>query len=135
MGFAQWLTVAGVPAIISGLFLLAFNRVLAKRDKVKDLAEAEKAEQVRKQTEAAEEQQKAIIAQNAALMAGVQALLRDTLLKSYRHYAEKGWADYDDRQNLENVWKQYHELGANGVMDDMRARFLALPVRKEGEEK
>ena len=58
---------------------------------------------------------------------GVQALLRDRLLQGYKYYRAQGWADEDDRTNLENVYIQYHNLGANGVMDDLRDKFLALP--------
>ena len=65
--------------------------------------------------------------QNRAIMMGVQALLRDRLLQAYRHYAEKGGADYDDRANLENVWRQYHALGGNGDMKDLRNTFRHLP--------
>ena len=60
-------------------------------------------------------------------MTGVQALLRDRLLQGYRHYEEKGYADYDDRSNMENIYNAYHGLGKNGVMDEMRAQFLKLP--------
>ena len=63
-----------------------------------------------------------------AVKRGVQALLRDRLLQGYKYYRAQGWADEDDRTNLENVYVQYHSLGANGVMDELRARFLALPV-------
>lgn len=59
---------------------------------------------------------------------GVQALLRDRLLQGYKYYRAQGWADEDDRTNLENVYVQYHGLGANGVMDDLRKKFLALPA-------
>ena len=62
-----------------------------------------------------------------AVKRGIQALLRDRLLQGYKYYRHQGWADEDDRTNLENVYKQYHALGANGVMDDLRARFIALP--------
>lgn len=65
--------------------------------------------------------------QTRAVKKGVQALLRDRLLQGYKYYRAQGWADEDDRTNLENVYQQYHALGANGVMDDLRARFLALP--------
>ena len=68
-----------------------------------------------------------------AVRSGVQALLRDRLLQGYRHYMEKGYADYDDRSNLENIYLQYHDLGANGVMDHMRAQFLSLPLRSPEE--
>jgi len=59
---------------------------------------------------------------------GVQALLRDRLIQGYKFYRFQGWADEDDRANLENVYVQYHNLGANGVMDNLRDKFLALPL-------
>lgn len=62
-----------------------------------------------------------------AVKRGVQALLRDRLIQGYKYYRAQGWADEDDRSNLENVYVQYHALGANGVMDDLRTKFLALP--------
>ena len=65
-----------------------------------------------------------------AISRGVQALLRDRLLQGYKHYRMQGFADEDDRDNLENVYVQYHALGANGVMDDLRTKFLALPVER-----
>ena len=62
-----------------------------------------------------------------ALMAGVQAMLRDRLLQGYRFYEEKGFADYDERSNMENMYTAYHNLGKNGVMDDMHKKFKELP--------
>ena len=63
-----------------------------------------------------------------AVKRGVQALLRDRLMAGYKFYRSQGWADEDDRSNLENVYVPYHALGANGVMDDLRDKFLSLPV-------
>ena len=62
-----------------------------------------------------------------AVKKGVQALLRDRLIQGYKFYRQQGWADEDDRSNLENVYQQYHALGANGVMDNLRQRFIDLP--------
>lgn len=70
------------------------------------------------------------IIQIRAIKRGVQALLRDRLIQGYKHYRSVGYADEDDRANLENVYVQYHNLGANGVMDDLRGKFLALPIEK-----
>lgn len=129
MDWYQWLCLFGVPSIISGIFALVITRSLNKRDKAAEERAAEaatKAEETAKQAKEANDKSEAI-----AL--GVQALLRDRLLQGYRHYEEKGWADYDDRDNLENVWKQYHALGANGIMDSYRQRFLALPVFKRNQ--
>lgn len=63
-----------------------------------------------------------------AVKKGVQALLRDRLVQGYKFYAAQKYAGVDDRSNLENVYVQYHKLGANGVMDDLRSKFLALPL-------
>ena len=63
-----------------------------------------------------------------AVKKGVQALLRDRLIQGYKYYRQQGWADEDDRSNLENVYVQYHALGANGVMDNLRQKFLDLPL-------
>ena len=107
-------SLVGVPSIISGLFALLVAKMLKKRDK--------------KQAEIIEQNQ-VMEAQNKAIMLGVQAFLRDRLLQGYRHYITKGWADYDDRENLENIYTQYHALGANGIMDDMRNQFRTLPTQ------
>ena len=63
-----------------------------------------------------------------AVKKGVQALLRDRLVQGYKVYAAQKYASVDDRSNRENVYVQYHKLGANGVMDDLRDKFLALPL-------
>ncbi len=70
---------------------------------------------------------------NQAMREAVKAMLRDRLLQGYKHYLEKGWADLDDRSNMENVWKQYHALGGNGDMKDMRRTFRHLPMVPGGQ--
>ena len=62
---------------------------------------------------------------------GVQALLRDRLYSTYLKYSEKGYAPLYARENFENMYKQYHILGANGVMDDIYKKFMALPLESE----
>lgn len=65
---------------------------------------------------------------------GTQALLRAQLISDWNYYSKKGYAPIYARENFENVYTQYHNLGANGVMDDIRTKFLALPDRHEKEE-
>ena len=62
-----------------------------------------------------------------AVKRGVQALLRAQLISDWNYYSEKGYAPIYARENFENVYLQYHSLGANGVMDDLRKKFLDLP--------
>ena len=37
---------------------------------------------------------------------------------------------YNGIFGIENMYLQYHALGGNGVMDDIRQKFFALPLRK-----
>lgn len=68
---------------------------------------------------------------NVAVREGVQALLRAQMIDDYNHYLEKGYAPIYARENFENCWMRYHALGANGVMDDIHKKFMALPTREE----
>lgn len=65
---------------------------------------------------------------NKAMKLGLQAILRDRLLQAYKFFSKRGYADADDRMNFENMYAQYHALGANGVMDDIRDKLLSLPL-------
>ena len=60
----------------------------------------------------------------------MQALLRAEMINEYYKYMEKGYAPLYAKENFENCYKQYHELGANGVMDKLRDEFLGLPNTK-----
>lgn len=66
-----------------------------------------------------------------AVQLGVQALLRDRLISEYNKYHDKGYAPIYARENFENMWTQYHNLGKNGVMDDVHDKFMELPTEKE----
>lgn len=68
-----------------------------------------------------------------AVKKGVQALLRAQMIDDYNKWTERGYAPIYARQNFENCWAQYHSLGANGVMDDIHIKFLALPIEKPEE--
>lgn len=65
---------------------------------------------------------------------GIQALLRDRLIYQYDKYKDKGYAPIYARENFENLYTQYHNLGANGVMDDIREQFRQLPTRSGENE-
>ena len=66
-----------------------------------------------------------------AVCRGVQALLRDRLYQSYNYHIERGYAPITAKENFENMWTQYHNLGANGVMDGVHEAFIKLPTEKE----
>ena len=114
MTMYQILSLAGVPTLVGIIIALVIKRPLDKR------------------VQAAEASQATQQQQSQAIMLGVQALLRDRLLQGYKHYLDKGWADLDDRSNMENIWKQYHALGGNGDMLDLRRTFRHLPLIPDG---
>lgn len=65
-----------------------------------------------------------------ALEFGVQALLRDRMLHNYNKYSEQGYAPIYAKENFENMYRQYHELGGNGVMTQLHIEFMELPTEK-----
>lgn len=113
MGFDQILSICGVSGIISGvvgvLIAVFLKRPLEKR--VKD-SEATSAR---------------VEAQNKATMLGVQALLRDRLLQAFEHYLARGWISAGERDNVDNMYKQYEALGPNNVISDIYNQVRALP--------
>ena len=99
----QWLCLFSVPALILMIVKYMLNQI----------------KQNRKDTE--------------AVKLGLQALLRSQMISDYNKYSEKGFAPVYARDNFENCWKQYHSLGANGVMDDLHEKFLDLPTEAPNE--
>lgn len=98
MTIYQWLCLFSVPALLGAVFKYFYNQNNERK------------------------------AELAALKLGVQALLRAQLINDYNKWSEKKYAPIYARQNFENCWTQYHTLGANGVMDDIHAKFLELPT-------
>ena len=66
-----------------------------------------------------------------AVKAGVQALLRAQMISEYNKAKDKGYAPIYAKENFKNMWDNYHNLGANGVMDAIKDEYLAMPNRKE----
>lgn len=69
-----------------------------------------------------------------AIKKGMQAMLRAEMIKDYNYYSAKGYAPIYAKENFENCYKNYHALGANGVMTDIYNKFLALPTEAQNEE-
>lgn len=101
----NWLSLFGVPTIIFALYTFMYKRMSTRI----------------KQTNA----------ENEAIKLGIQALLRDRLQQLYRYCKQKGCASDNDRRNFNNMYTQYHALGVNGVMDDTRDKFFALPIGED----
>lgn len=103
MSTYQWLCLLGIPSLLIAALLGMIRHLAAqiKHDR----------------------------ADTAATKLGVQALLRAQMIADYNKWFDRGYAPIYVKQNFENCWKQYHSLGANGVMDDIRVKFLQLPTQ------
>ena len=101
MNIYQWLCLLGIPTLIGAA---TKNYITCKKKAKKD---------------------------TIALKSGIQALLRAQMNNDYYQYSAEGSTPIHARENFENCWKHYHELGGNGVMNDLHDRFLKLEIRKE----
>lgn len=122
MNLYQWLCLLGIQGAVTTIISVVITKKLNK-------AEA-KAEQARvRADEAAKKAEK----EAKATAEGVKALLKDRLLQGYKHYInDVQWADEHDRENMKNIHAQYHALGGNGDMNDLRRTFRHLPMIKGG---
>lgn len=64
-----------------------------------------------------------------------QAILRDRLYSEYNRLVDQGYATYDEKENFENMYKNYHSLGSNGVMDHIREEVNELPTKQHSRVK
>lgn len=73
-----------------------------------------------------------IIRQIKVMKSAMKASLRDRLVQGYKQGIQQKWADMEDRKNMENIYRQYHILGGNGDMRDLRRTFRHLPMEQGG---
>ena len=125
MNVYQWLCLFAVP----NLFFLLWSTIINKKQKKKDEQVAAKRAEIERQQTEIQEQNAQLEAQNRATMLGVQALLLDRLLQAFKHYISQGYAEYNDRENVRNMYDQYEALGPNSVMTDMYEKFKDLPTQ------
>lgn len=72
--------------------------------------------------------QKAADQRQTALENGMQAILRDRILTSYYHYHEKGSITLHGLENVEAMYRSYHDLGGNGTMTHLVEVLRELEV-------
>ena len=122
MNLYQWLCLLGVQGLITTIISLVITKKMNKAE--------QKAEQARARAEEANRTAEKVA---KATSEGVKALLKDRLLQGYKHYInDVGWADEHDRDNLKSIHAQYHALGGNGDMNDLRKTFRHLPTVQGG---
>lgn len=64
-----------------------------------------------------------------AIEQGVQALLRNEIIRRYREFESKGEISILDKENLEEMFEQYKNLGGNGTVKKMMDDLLDLKTK------
>lgn len=64
---------------------------------------------------------------NAAIAAGVQALLRESIVTSYNKWSERGYCPIYAKESARRVYIAYHGLEGNDVATQLYTKLLALP--------
>ena len=67
------------------------------------------------------------------LMNSQQKQMRRELTIDFRKYIEQGYIEDDDLDMWEASYQAYHSLGKNGIMDERRARLIALNAERNHE--
>ena len=68
-------------------------------------------------------------AKEKAIEKGVLALLKNELVKEYREYKDKGELSILDKENIENMFIQYKNLGGNGTVKHLIDELMELPTK------
>lgn len=84
---------------------------------------------IKKKQEEQEKMQKEQERKNQAIERGVQALLRNELIRRFREYKTKGEMSMLDKENMEHMFTEYFNLGGNGLMEEVHEEFLNIPIK------
>lgn len=84
---------------------------------------------LKKKQEEQAEKQKEQERKNQAIERGVQALLRNELIRRFREYKTKGEMSMLDKENMEHMFEEYFNLGGNGLMEEVHDEFLQIPIK------
>ena len=103
-----WLEV--LFGLICAIFSFLFKKIMKRQEEEKKKREEE--EKKRK-----------------ALENGVQALLRNELIKNFREYKIKDEITLLDKENMDHMFIEYFNLGGNGMMQEVHEEFTKIPIK------
>ena len=126
----QTLLTGAISCIITLTITFIFNFIVnkPKKDEDKRVKELEKLrKEFGEQLENINISIIGISEENKIQMEGIQAVIKNDLKVRYLECIRLKYAPMDAKDDLEWMYKVYHKLRANGVMDGLRSEFLALP--------
>lgn len=70
---------------------------------------------------------------NDAIAAGVQSLLRESIVHNYNKYQDKEYCPIYAKESIKRVYEAYHNLGGNDVATKLYNTMLAMPEEAKEE--
>ena len=71
---------------------------------------------------------------NEAIAAGVQSLLRESIVGNYNKYSEKGACPIYAKDSIKKVYEAYHNLGGNDVATELYNKLLRMPEQEDNHD-
>lgn len=71
---------------------------------------------------------------NEAIAAGVQSLLRESIVSNYNKYLDKGCCPIYAKESIKKVYAAYHDLGGNDVATELYNKILRMPEVPDNDE-
>lgn len=69
-----------------------------------------------------------------AVELGMRSLLRDRIVQAYNHSVHhRGYCPIYEKENVTNMYEQYHNLGGNGTITELYEELMELPTQPKGE--
>ena len=149
MEWLEILQIIGLPAICSGIATMAVSRYYTLKDKKNknkddlstkvnntehELGEFKKQQEVKNEMleERIENLNQSLADLNKLLSNSsnaLQALLRDSIINMYNKYSQEQYMPVYEKESLENLYRQYHNLNGNGVVEHLVEKLYNLPAK------
>lgn len=69
-----------------------------------------------------------------AVTAGVRALLRKSIIDGYNEAMDRGYCPIYARENIQDMYDQYHALKGNGTVTHLVEEIYNLPTEDRSEK-
>lgn len=123
----QILMICGIGTLSSLVITFLFN-LLVNMGKKKQAEQKKQIEEQNKKIQDLKNDVDGLREDIELLKQGTQALLRNQLYETSDRFNDKGYATVEEKNNFENMYKKYHNLGKNGVMDNLYEAVLDMPT-------
>lgn len=78
---------------------------------------------------------KKVRGKNNSLEDGVRAILRDRIVQAYNHNVhDRGYCPIYEKENVTDMYDQYHNLGGNGTITKLYKEMMDLPTQPKEDK-